>query len=75
MLPWMLPCRELWFPAAVASCGLRFPAAVFPAAGVVELPREPYEIWGSQVTYIAQLELYMILAAVTTVAGRGYPYA
>ena len=37
-------------------------------ARVVELPQELYEIWGSQVTYIAQLELYMILAAVTAFA-------
>jgi len=37
-------------------------------ARVVELPKELYEIWGEQVTYIAQLELYMILAAVTVFA-------
>ena len=37
-------------------------------ARVVELPQELYEIWGEQVTYIAQLELYMILAAVTSYA-------
>ena len=36
---------------------------------VITIPRSLYSLWGSRITYIAQLELLAVLVALTEIAG------